>query len=156
MDSILLTNSLGYVGRGTVHGIYTAGSYLVNGAHAEISSRIEALDIVNKVKVVDAFLEDATRGGPGCEGGCHHRPLRVALQSVSEVVERVHTLLESIKHECALHEQRYFHYWRTPDCMEQLNALENTSVILDQRLALALQISAQDARSSGAHRLKME
>ena len=146
MEQFLVT-SLGYVGRGTIMGICHLGEYLVTGVHPDIAERIETLDIVNKVKIVDAYLEGLSKCRAATSGGAtlFHKPLHVAVNSVSNAVERVHVLLEAIKTECDAHAMRYFHYWRTPNCLDQLASLEKLSSLLDQRLALTLQIAAQES-----------
>lgn len=140
MEPILLS-SVGYASKTAIHGVYALGEYLLTGAHPHIADRLEEIDIVNKVAVVEAYLDQLYGKDKKSDQRTRFtKPVQVAVKSVGELIERLHAALATIKVECEYHATRYFHYWRTPDCMLQLQTVERLSALLDQRLALMMQI----------------
>ena len=53
----LVLSAVSYASKTAIHGVYALGEYLLTGAHPHIAEKLENLDIVNKVAIVEAYLD---------------------------------------------------------------------------------------------------
>lgn len=112
------------------HQLYTTTEFILKGAHPDIIQKIEQIDILNKIKIIEAFITE-----------CHDNPkynmkrsVEISITSIHNILVLLEKELKKIKEECEYHKTKYFSYWRYPNCSENVERVINYSVILDKRL----------------------
>ena len=125
-------NTVFHFGKYSFHNIYTTTDFLINGSNSHISERLEKLDIKDKIKIIDAFIGEVTIN----ESLKYKKSINLALESIQSVITKINDELLEIRKECDLHETRYFHYWRVPNCEYLFTNLINHIEILDKRMII--------------------
>lgn len=139
MTSIITTQLLttaAHIGSVTLSSIYHTTEFLISGSHIHVSETLEDLDIVNKIKIIEALIIELTDN----DKYKFKKSVKLALDSVHDIIAKINTELLDIKKECEYHETRYFHYWRYPNCTQLLINLQKHISILDHRVDLLKEI----------------
>jgi len=112
---------------------YSTSEFLICGTHTHIKNRIEKLDIVNKIEIISEFIKENQFNIN------KHKSLTLAVSKIMDVIKQINCELENIQNECKSFEQRYFTYWRTPDCENYIKTLENLCIIFKDRYTILFQ-----------------
>lgn len=139
MSSVLTTQLIttaAHIGSVTISSIYHTSDFLINGSHVHVSDTLEELDIINKVKIIESFIIELTENNKYK----FKKSIKLALDSVHDIIDKINIELLDIKKECEYHETRYFHYWRYPNCNQLLTNLKKHISILDHRVDLLKEI----------------
>lgn len=116
----------------SIHNIYSTTEYIINGSHPDISNKIEHIDIINKIKIIEAFITECTSNNKFN----NKESIKLSIDSIHTLILKINIELNQIKDECDYHKTKYFNYWRTPNCELNLSNVINYSEILDLRLNL--------------------
>ena len=125
-----------HIGSFSINSIYSTTEFLINGSNAHISERIEKIDIVNKIKIIEAFISEVTTN---CSLK-YKKSIHLALESIQSIIDKINQELLDIKRECEYHQTKYFHYWRKPCCENLFTNLQNHILILDERMKILKEI----------------
>ena len=116
----------------SIQNIYETAEYIITGCHPDISNKLQEIDVVNKIKIIDAFITE-------CESNTKYntkKSIELSINSIHSLIEQINNELTLIKEECEYHKTKYFNYWRNPNCQENLKNVIQFSIILDLRLNL--------------------
>ena len=125
------TSIIGTIGSGIAVGGYSLFTYLLYGSETnvhikEYHRRLTKLDIPEKLKLVDALLNDPAK-----------KPATLVLEnSIRETYCRIELALTRIEAELREHETKWFSSYRNVGCEEAIKDLEALVEVLDKRLVL--------------------
>ena len=117
----------------TLNLTYTTSEFLIYGTHTKIKSKLDELDITNKIEIISEFIKENQSNIN------KFKSLKLAVSRIMEIVKQINVELENINKECANFEQRWFTYWRSPDCDAYFNKLEQYCFIFNERCKLLFQ-----------------
>jgi hypothetical protein len=96
-----------------------------------IKSKIEKLDIVYKLEVIESYISELPDSVPS---------VHKALIGIHDMCTKLHNELDEILKKIKLHNQKYFYYLRTFDVSSDLLNIETHVYNLDHRFKLLLGI----------------
>ena len=135
MSTYITTNiisGLAHICSISIQNVYSTAEYIINGSHPDISNKIEKTDIINKIKIIDAFIIECNSN----DKFNNKQSVKLAIDSLHTLILKINIELNQIKDECIYHKTKYFNYWRTPKCETNLLNVIKYSDILDSRLQL--------------------
>lgn len=139
MTSIIntaLINTVQIIGHSTINSIYKTSDYIINGAHPEISEKLNKLDITNKIKIIEALIIELSEN----QKFKNKKSIKLSLESIHNTISNIEKELQLIKIECDYHTTKYFNYWRIPDCLNNLENVNNLYIQLNERIELLKEI----------------
>ena len=74
-----------HIGSFSINSIYSTTEFLINGSNAHISERIEKIDIVNKIKIIEAFISEVTTN---CSLK-YKKSIHLALESIQSIIDKM-------------------------------------------------------------------
>ncbi len=135
MTSIIntaLLNTAQLLGHSTLLSIYNTTDYIINGSHPEISEKLNKLDISNTIKIIEALIIELHES----EKYKYKKSIQISLESIHSTINKIEKELQIIKIECDYHITKYFNYWRTPNCVDNLKNVETLTNLLNERINL--------------------
>lgn len=139
MTSIIntaLINTVQLLGHSTLTNIYNTTDYIINGSHPEISEKLNKLDISNRIKIIEALLIELHEN----QKYKYKKSIQISLESIHSTITKIEKELQLIKIECDYHTTKYFNYWRTPNCLDNLLNVEQLAFLLNERIELLREI----------------
>ena len=139
MTSIIntaLINTVQLLGHSTLKNIYITTDYIINGSHPEISEKLNKLDISNRIKIIEALLIELHEN----QKYKYKKSIQISLESIHSTITKIEKELQLIKIECDYHTTKYFNYWRTPNCLDNLLNVEELAFLLNERIELLREI----------------
>ena len=131
-----LINTVQLLGHSTLTSIYNTTEYIINGSHPEISEKLNKLDISNRIKIIEALLTELHEN----QKYKYKKSIQISLESIHSTITKIEKQLQLIKIECDYHTTKYFNYWRTPNCLENLLNVEQLAILLNERIDLLKEI----------------
>ena len=131
-----ILNTVHLIGHATFTSIYNTSDYIINGSHPHISDKLDKLDITNRIKIIEAFITELHEN-PKYK---YKKSIKLSLESIHSTIIYIESELQLIKEECDYHQTKYFNYWRTPDCMKNVEQVEQLTLLLTERIGLLREI----------------
>ena len=90
-------------------------------------------DLLVKLEIMDLLLIDIKNKDL--------KPVQIkCLNKISDLIENIKNLLNNIKIKINMHSEKYFSYYRVLDLNEELNKLNDYTLLLDSRIDLLLKM----------------
>ncbi len=131
-----LINTVQLLGHSTLKSIYITTDYIINGSHPEISEKLNKLDISNRIKIIEALLIELHEN----QKYKYKKSIQISLESIHSTITKIEKELQLIKIECDYHTTKYFNYWRTPNCLQNLLNVEQLAFLLNERIDMLREI----------------
>jgi len=113
----------------------TSGIYgILSTYHMELKERLEIFDFENKLKIIDALLEELKPNEN------KHKALKLSLESIKAAIDKIHKALDKLNKGVEYHKTLWFNSWRTPGYNETLRELEILSRKLDNSFDILLKV----------------
>jgi hypothetical protein len=109
----------------------------------QLDSELQRLDLATRVKTLSRMVDEIS---PTRDS------VRIAVEGVKEILERINSELSAIDLAKKQHGEKLFATWRQLDYSEQLQRLVVYNEILTKRLALLRQLSELTFNRDGAER----
>jgi hypothetical protein len=105
---------------------------IVNEKHDDIKELIKSIDLQSKVELVESVIRDLN-DDMKFEGVYPNHSLELALSQLMNIIETIHTDLNSIKNGIEYHKTLWFNYLRTPLYNNLIEKVKEDKKILDSR-----------------------
>ena len=135
LDSTIV-NTVQLIAHTTLLSIYNTSDYIINGSHPHISEKLEKLDIINRIKIIEALINEIHENSKYK----YKKSIQLSLESIHSTINSIESELQIIKTECDNHKNMYFNYWRTPNCLLNLDKVEHLTKLLSERIDLLREI----------------
>jgi hypothetical protein len=130
------------IGKGVLaQAVYDTSNYLLGFAresvidnHPVVSNVLEDLDIHASLDIVNAILKETP------DNYEKHVSLHICIHHINDIIGKIQNLLKSINDEINNHQNKYFHYWRTPTYHNDINKLKKNKKILDERVDMFIKV----------------
>jgi hypothetical protein len=103
--------------------------------HPMVFSVMVELDLEADLKVIEALVAQFNLENFEAE-----HPVTISLKNVEEMISKIKSEMIDIKTIADSHKQKWFHYWRNPDCKPQLKRLTRNKKILDKRVDMLIDL----------------
>lgn len=105
---------------------------IVNEKHDDVKDFIESIDLHSKVELVESVIRDL-HDDMKLEGITSNYSLDLVLSQLMNIIEIIHTDLNSIKDGIEYHKTLWFNYFRTPVYYNLIEKVKQDKNILDSR-----------------------
>ena len=102
--------------------------------YKDFKNTIEKIDLNTKLNVIENFMNIIPKEYENIK--C----VSTSLNSLHEIVVKIHDELGKINNIIEEHKQKYFHYWRTPIYQIELDNIKKYKLILDERFEILLKL----------------
>ena len=116
--------------------LYALIKFIVSTKHPtlhDIRTAIETTDLRYTISVMDKLV-------PELSHIYDKDSVKVALHGVTEILNKIHKELDSIKLAYDTHQQKYFNRWRAFECEYDVDTIKKHKIILDNRYGMLVKL----------------
>ena len=128
----------------TITTIYSVLSRVLHREHSNVITELDEMDVVGIIQIVEEFISNNEHGLLSNDvTGSNKHAHDFYIEKIHEIIVKIHDDLTQIEHICDEHDNKWFSYWRTLDCSEQLNRINTNITILIRRFDLVCKAVSQ-------------
>ena len=95
---------------------------------------LENIDLENKISIINKFIEEIE------ERKNIKESIKISIQSVHVILEKINKELESIKEDIEYHHTKYFNSWRSIYCDDKIINIKSHNELLEKRFDLLMKL----------------